>query len=138
MTHTDLVKRAEKWLRGTMRCSVVLAELSSAAYETPDAIGWTSVRSILVECKTSKSDFARGQKKHFRQNPEYGMGDFRFYMTPPGLLSPDEIPEHWGLLEARPKQTRIIVEAKCFDRIRAAWHERTLLVSALRRLQEAG
>lgn len=28
------------------------------------------------------------------------MGNYRLYLTPAGLLSPDEIPSDWGLLEA--------------------------------------
>jgi hypothetical protein len=136
MTHADLVKRAERWLRGTQRCSVVVSEMASYSYERPDAIGWTSGRSILVECKMSRSDFAKDLKKHFRQDPRYGMGDFRFYMVPPGLLTAKEIPDRWGLLEARPKQVRVIVEALAFDRARAAFMERPLLFSALRRLME--
>jgi hypothetical protein len=135
MTHQDLVRRAERWLRGTMRCSVVIAERVSYANEVPDAIGWTSKGSILVECKTSRSDFFADGKKFFRQNPEYGMGDFRFYMVPRGLINADEVPERWGLLEARPKQVRVILDAYSFDKVRASFKERTLLVSALRRFQ---
>lgn len=135
MTHAELVQRAEKWLRNTMRCGVVVAERVSTSGEVPDAIGWTSSRSILVECKTSRADFVQDGKKCFRRHPEYGMGDFRFFMTLRGLIKPEELPERWGLLEVRPKQVRVIVWATSFDRARAAFKERPLLFSALRRLQ---
>lgn len=134
MTHADLIRRAEKWLRNTMRCSVVVTEMVSYANETPDAIGWTSSKSILIECKTSRADFLQDGKKHFREHPEYGMGDFRFYMAPPGLIKSEELPKRWGLLEALPKQVRIIMWAVSFDQERTAFKERPLLFSALRRL----
>ena len=38
------------------------------------------------------------------------MGKERWYMTPPGLLKPEQIPEGWGLIEAR-KRCRTIVKA---------------------------
>lgn len=136
MTHADLVKRAARWLKGTMRCSVVICEMVSLSREIPDAIGWTSSKSILVECKTSRSDFFNDSKKSFRRHPEYGMGDYRFYMTPPGLVTVEELPERWGLLEARPKQVRVIMNCGGFQKVHAARNERPLLFSALRRWME--
>lgn len=136
--HADLVTRAERWLRNTQRCGVVLVEMHSMAYEVPDVIGWNSHRSILVECKTTRGDFFADLKKRFRVHPEQGMGDFRYYMVPPGLLSPDEVPEHWGLLEARDTQVRVLKHSDRFPIDRTARRERPLLYSALRRLQEDG
>lgn len=136
MTHQDLIRRAERWLRGTKRCSVVITEMVCFSREIPDAIGWTTSQSILVECKASRADFLKDKKKFFRRDPEYGMGDLRFYMTPPGLITTDELPPKWGLLEARPKQIRVIMWAAHFNRKDAALNERPLLFSALRRLTE--
>jgi len=106
VTHTELVARAERWLRGTMRCRVVLAEFAFLGPEIPDAIGWTSRYSYLVECKATRADFFHDAKKRVRQFPEYGMGDYRVFMTPPGLVTIDEVPAGWGLVEARPTQVR--------------------------------
>ena len=65
-THKELSDRAMRWLHGTMRCHPVFAGLASCA-EVPDAIGWTSRYqfrgSIVVECKTSHSDFLADKKK---------------------------------------------------------------------------
>lgn len=137
MTHQDLVQRAERWLRGTMRCGAVITKWVCYNNEMPDAIGWTTRSSILVECKTTRTDFLQDQKKPFRRYPEQGMGDFRFYMTPPGLINVDELPERWGLLAARPKQIRVIWNAQVFDRTKTALKERVLLFSALKRAIEA-
>lgn len=137
MTHADLVLRAIRWLKGTMRCGVVLSEVTSISREVPDAIGWQTTKSYLVECKVSRADFLKDGGKIFRKHPEYGMGDYRYYMTIPGLLSLDELPEYWGLLEVRPKQVRVIREAGRFAITRTALNERPLLQKALKELLDS-
>lgn len=101
MTHAELVLAAGRWLRGAGRCSVVLEELCAATGngENPDAIGWYSSQTFLVECKASRSDFLADRKKSFRMEPARGMGMYRYFMAPKGLLRADEMPERWGLLE---------------------------------------
>lgn len=112
LTHDELVKRAVRWLAGTRRCYVVMDEqISFAVAEQPDAIGWRcgGRTSILVECKTSTSDFYADQRKHHRKYGR-GMGSERWYMTPPGLLKPEQIPDGWGLVEVS-SRCRIVVQA---------------------------
>lgn len=111
MTHTDLVKAAAKWLK-QIGCSVVLTELVTCAEETPDAIGWKSGCSILIECKMSRSDFLNDRKKLFRQRPEMGMGMTRLYLCPEHLIQIEDIPEKWGLLWLGRKGK--IERVKCF------------------------
>ena len=111
MKHAELVEIAAKWLK-SYGCYVVLKELVTWARETPDAIGWNSDLSILIECKTSRSDFFRDSEKHFREHPEKGMGIVRFYMCKEGLIKPDEVPEKWGLLWVTKKGK--VKRAKCF------------------------
>lgn len=108
MTHADLVVRAEKWLK-SRGCGVVFRDEFRAlthSGEQPDAIGWRDGLSILIECKASRSDFLADKRKRFRQDPVIGMGDWRFFMTPAGVVSPDDIPEGWGLLHATTKQIK--------------------------------
>jgi hypothetical protein len=132
MTHAELVARAEAWLRNHMRCRVVLCERSSAAGETPDAIGWRgSSYSILVECKVSRSDFRADLQKPWRRYWA-GMGCERYYMAPPGLLKPHEVPGGWGLLEVWPKTVRVARKAQ--NRVVPGWclrYELRLLLSEL-------
>lgn len=102
MTHKELVQRAAQQLK-SWRCLPVLCELVTynSSGEIPDAIGWTSRDSILFECKTSRSDFLRDKKKLFRVDlADCGVGDFRFYLTNPGVIkAQDELPEGWGCYE---------------------------------------
>lgn len=102
MTHADLVVRGERWLKQN-GCGVTFHELVTSCPETPDAIGWRSGTSILVECKTSRADFFADHKKWFRVKPEYGMGDWRFFLCPQGVITQADLPPGWGLLYALEK-----------------------------------
>lgn len=93
-SHSDLVKIAEKWLK--KRCGVVFTELYSMNAEIPDAIGFTSMTSILIECKTSRRDFVNDFKKPHRWTN--GMGEFRFYLCPESLINIEDLPDGWGLI----------------------------------------
>ena len=136
MTHAELVARAVKWLYNTRKCQVVFAERTAwgGPWEVPDAIGFRSSESILVECKTSRGDFHRDQLKPYRHAVmrELGLGGQRFYLTPKGLLVPDELPEGWGLLEVRGKIIRVVKKSEGFgNHWRRLRGEIALLVSAL-------
>lgn len=65
MTHADLVMLAERWLYA-MGCGVVIFEQRTFSWEQPDALAWKSNESILVECKTSRSDFHADRKRVIR------------------------------------------------------------------------
>ena len=101
MTHADLVTRAAKWLRNFFHCKVILIELvaQTATCETPDAIGWVFNQSILIECKANRVDFYADHKKKARHDGYDALGSWRFYLTPPDLLKPEEIIPRWGLYE---------------------------------------
>lgn len=145
MTHNDLVKIAEKWLIGSRKCGAVLTELVTLGMETPDAIGFRDGTSTLVECKTSRSDFLADAKKLFRRNPWMGMGTFRFYLCPAGIITAQDLPEKWGLIWVDEKgRARLQIgpkgniwstqEAFRFDE-KNTQAEQAILVSALRRAQ---
>lgn len=104
-THAALCQRAERWLR-SRGCGVTTVELVTYAAETPDVIGWRGGLSVVCEVKVSRSDFLRDAQKPSRACPGVGMGDWRIYVTPAGLLTPAEIPDGWGLLEAHGRTLR--------------------------------
>jgi hypothetical protein len=106
--HDLLCELGRKWLlrphsaRGP-GCIVALREMSTIyGGESPDALGWRSGKpwagSYLVEVKTSRSDFLGDKKKVFRQQPDTGVGNWRFYLCPEGLISIEDLPEGWGLM----------------------------------------
>lgn len=143
MNHADLVTRAERWLRKSMGCSVVLTELvtSSSTGETPDCIGFRGGGvSVLVECKTSRADFLSDAKKPFRLHPESGMGDFRFFMCLPGVLRQDDMPDGWGLLWVHEKHVQQVCGANIrkYEAAPFVGNKRNELVMCMSALRRAG
>lgn len=107
MRHADLCAIAVKWLQransaGGPGCHVAVSECRSGwTGEVPDAIGFRAAGSlddgsIVIECKTSRSDFLADRKKAHRAGG--GCGNWRYFMAPEGIIAPDELPERWGLL----------------------------------------
>jgi hypothetical protein len=136
MTHSQLVERAVQWLRW-YRCGVVLSEQACVSGEMPDAIGWKQAcRSVLVECKISRADFLADRAKPFRQKPEKGVGSERYYLTPPGLITADELPPGWGLLEFRRGRIEMLqASAKNLCTATGFRYEMNLLLASLRRVE---
>lgn len=139
-SHEALVLRAERWLRNSRRCRAVLLEPGyGTPSEVPDAIGWAKGVSVVVECKATRKDFLADRRKPSRApaaGDGSGLGDERWYMTPPGLARPEELPEGWGLLEVRGSRVYREVpapgrppHADCLRR------ERNILVSCLAAVQ---
>lgn len=147
MKHQDLVEIGYKWVMS--RCGVAFKELDAMTgnSEIPDVIGFNSGESFLIECKATRSDFLADKKKTFRMRPETGMGKFRFFMCPKGLISVDELPNNWGLIYVNENGKAKCVHNpfgkgniyslwNCFERDIMA--EQRLMYSALRRLQIRG
>lgn len=99
MTHSELVALAHRWLKS--HGYLAFTEFTTSNPETPDAIGWKAGESALIECKMSASDFNADAKKWFREHPDFGMGRLRYYLCPHGLITPEMIPENWGLIWTR-------------------------------------
>jgi hypothetical protein len=136
-SHKEGVKRIAAWLGGTKKMGVVMAErVCTASTETPDAVAWSGRgESILVEVKVSRSDFLADKNKIFRRDEDLGVGTWRYFAAPAGILKPEDMPPGWGLLDILQYQVRetVIPEAKTANRVA----EVQMLVSAIRRLELA-
>ncbi len=143
ITHDDLVKRAVKWL-GVQRynkdtndhipsCGVVLPEFKTFGPAVPDAIGFNHRRSVVIECKVSRSDFLSDQKKPHRWYLEQ-LGNYRYYLVLPHIVAAEDTPEGWGLLYAFDRDIRVAKYAPLHtgSEIRAA--EYSILYSIARRV----
>lgn len=137
MTHTRLVDEAVRWLRSKYRCGIVLSEQSCSSGETPDAIGWKGRNhSVVVECKISLCDFLADAAKSWRSNPESALGCERFYLAPAEMISCEELPVGWGLLEISGREMTIARRSK--KNLRSAEglaNEMNLLLASLRRVE---
>ena len=98
ITHDTLCLKAEKFLKNNGFGVVFHDKFKAytAHGEQPDCIGFRSGVSCLIECKTSRADFLADRKKRFRIDPKKGMGDWRFMLTPKGLIKVEELPAGWG------------------------------------------
>jgi hypothetical protein len=136
MNHAQLVQRAVAWLRH-YRCGVVLSEQACISGEMPDAIGWKRAsHSVVVECKISRADFLADCCKPFRQKPDVGLGCERFYLAPEKLISVEELPAGWGLLECRNRLVEMVkASAKNLRSAKGFQYEMNLLLASLRRVE---
>lgn len=150
-THKELVTIAYKWILTKGFCGAAFRELKTMTCngECPDVIGFRSWGfSVLIECKASRSDFLCDKNKKFRKDPSKGMGDYRFYLCPEGLIKPEDLPEKWGLIWVSPNgKAKCIVNPYCASVEGNIWDnpmpknwraEHGLMYSGLRRLHEKG
>lgn len=101
--HRELCELGGKWLRNHKFnegpiCTYSVVELVTVQLENPDVFGWDYWQTSLIEVKTSRADFKKDFKKKFKQEGYLGVGMYRYYLCPEGLIKPEELPERWGLL----------------------------------------
>lgn len=106
--HRELCEVGAKFLKRSSSanghgCHYAIVEPSCYG-ENPDVFGvrhgqggWDS-GTFLLEAKVSRSDFLADKKKPHRINPETGVGKWRYYICPTGLIQPHEVPDKWGLI----------------------------------------
>jgi hypothetical protein len=114
--HSKLCERAGAWLASRWKCAVVAVEPRAwAVQEEPDAFGWDiDGGSHLVECKVGLADFLRDAHKPHR-GPK-GMGTFRWYLAPKGVVPVDKLPPYWGLATVSGQMKRVVIERPAWDR----------------------
>jgi hypothetical protein len=126
VVHDWLCVRAYHWLLTSGECRWALRETGESKHgERPDALGWLRNRkSLLIECKATRADFHIDKKKVFR-DPDYwdhGLGQRRYYMSTPGVITPEMLPPGWGLLICHRLKVDVAVEP-----LKIAFNERVLL-----------
>lgn len=105
--HDEQARLGAKWLK-RQGFAVVATELKVLGVaEEVDAIGFRSQCSAVIESKISRSDFRADEKKPHRAAG--GLGLYRFYICPVGLIQPAELPAKWGLLYADGKKVIEVV-----------------------------
>lgn len=106
--HNRLTALGARWLKRN-GFSVVATELTCfGSREQPDVIGFRSSCSAIIEVKVSRSDFYADRKKPERMSG--GLGIYRFFLCPDGMISPDELPGRWGLLYAKGRSVDAIIK----------------------------
>jgi hypothetical protein len=139
MTHEGLVDLAVHWLRSSYGCGIILSEQACCSGEIPDVIGWKGrCRSVLVECKVSRSDFLADRNKPWRIDAEGALGCERYYLAPAGLIAQAELPPGWGLLQVCGRKVEVAVacqKRRSLRTSRGLLNEMNLLLASLRRVE---
>jgi len=113
LSHDEIAEIGAKKLKSLGYIATFSNMNSAVAGERPDALGIKSCgETFLIEAKTSRSDFLADLKKPWRQAGYAGLGHYRAYLTPKGLLSADEIPYGWQLWEVHGKTKPIVKVVK--------------------------
>lgn len=97
--HEQLNVLGAAWLRRRGFSVVSTNVFAAGSKERMDVIGFRQTCCVIIESKVSRQDFFADQKKPHRHNN--GVGNYRFYLTPMSLVTVDELPNQWGLLEAK-------------------------------------
>lgn len=145
--HARLVTLGARWLK-RRGFSVVATEIRALDCRgQPDVIGFRATCSAVIEAKASRSDFLADAHKPERSRGG-GLGTYRFYLCPPEIISPGDLPPRWGLLEAMTKGLRLAVgpagnlwpgtgadsaDRQAFQHASSAERERAILFSIARR-----
>lgn len=101
LEHDNLIRLGTRWLK-KQGFSVVATEISAVgSREQPDVVGFRSTCSAVIEAKVSRADFMADANKPERKTKGTGLGIYRFYICPYGMISVNELPPKWGLLYVR-------------------------------------
>lgn len=106
--HYHLCEEGAKWLKRRRNAEryetpwqYIAVELCVYGCENPDIWAFNGWSTIVVEVKVSRSDFHNDKKKWWMAD-EFKTcvaGNYRYYLTPKGLLEQDDLPQGVGLLE---------------------------------------
>lgn len=105
--HKLLVALGEKWLKRQGFAVVATELVTGGTREQADVIGFRSNCSAVIEAKASRSDFLVDARKPHRVVG--GLGVYRFYLCPPGIINVVDLPASWGLLYAERRTVREVL-----------------------------
>ena len=94
-------------------CPTTTGASRRGEYTRLDALAfaaWPSqgYRLIAYEIKVSRADFMREIQRPIKREPAERMCGECFFVTPPGIVKPEEVPEGWGLLVGTKKGDKLI------------------------------
>lgn len=104
--HENLSQKGLRWLKKNGFSVAATNVWAFGSRERVDCIGYRHQCSALIEVKVSRSDFLADKKKPERQSG--GVGTYRFYLSPTGMLDIADLPPGWGLLEYTGKSVKMV------------------------------
>lgn len=109
-THEQLVQKTVKWCTKPLSltgpgCHLAIPEFPTGYDgEIPDVIAYRAHTealsgTVMCEVKVSRADFLQDKNKPHRNGETLGVGQHRFYVAPQNMITVDELPAGWGLVE---------------------------------------
>lgn len=95
---------------------------------------WGDLERISFEIKISRSDFLLEMRKPSKRRQALALSNKFYFVTPVGLLKPEEIPSDSGLMEVDGEEVKIKVRAPARESIRPTWR---FVASIARRVSES-
>lgn len=87
--------------------------------EKCDVWGLGAWNTVMIEVKTSRSDFLADSRKWHRSQEAHNLGcqcgELRWYLCPENVIKKEELPEKWGLLYWDGKRIYPVKAPKPFD-----------------------
>lgn len=115
--HGELCEFIADYARKNMNAGLIFVEhKTSTVHQIPDVLIYRPTCTIELEVKVQRGDFLSDKNKPHRKDPSKGVGDYRFYVAPRGIIKAEELPKHWGLLEVTNKRviaTKVPKNYKC-------------------------
>lgn len=102
--HKLLTEMGAKWIRQNGFDVIATEHSCEQNLEQPGVVAFRSNCSAFIEVIANR-DCLADRKDHRR-----GLGVYRFYLCPEGVLTPDDLPPRWGLLYARGRSVVEIVK----------------------------
>jgi hypothetical protein len=98
--HRQLVTHGARWIKRQGFAVVATEQVTGGVDEQGDVVGFRSTCSVLLEAKASRADFLADARKPHRITGAtgIGLGVYRFYICPPGVIEIQDLPPRWGLL----------------------------------------
>lgn len=104
--HEKLCAKGVTWLKKNGFGVAALNVWAAGSRERVDCIGYRQQCTALIEAKVSRADFFADKKKPERTSG--GVGTYRFYLIPEGLIDISEVPAGWGLLEYGGRSVKLV------------------------------
>lgn len=103
--HNALCEYMAEYCRKKMNAGIVFVEHKTClTNQIPDVLMFRPNCTVELEIKVQRGDFLQDKKKPHRADPSLGVGDYRFYVAPKGMIKVKELPKNWGLLEVSGKR----------------------------------
>ncbi|HHZ24246.1 TPA: hypothetical protein HH296_17785 [Xanthomonas vasicola pv. zeae] len=107
LSHAQLVDLGARWVRREGFGVVATEVVAVGCREQADVIGLRATCSAVIEAKASRADFLADWAKPHRHTG--GLGLYRFFACPEGLIDLAELTKGWGLLYATSRSIRAVV-----------------------------